>query len=220
VKRILVSLAAVAVLSGVSSFPGTAWGQATGGKPNPAPQAQPHKVGLIDMAFIFNNYKKFETLREDLRAEIMQSDQRAQQMAQQLEQIKAELQSGQFKPESQDYRDREKRFDSLTAEFNHFRRNAQREFLTKESNIYKTVYQEVTDAVKLYARYHRYTLIIRFNREGLDSSAEPADVHRSINSQVVFFNPDDDCTTQVLEYLNNKYNQPPTADIPDRPTRR
>ena len=41
----------------------------------------PHKVALVDMAFVFKNYKKFEVLREDLKEEIQASEGEAKSRA-------------------------------------------------------------------------------------------------------------------------------------------
>ncbi len=43
--------------------------------------ATPSRVGLIDMAYVFKNYEKFKTLRDDLKTEIQGSDTQAKNMA-------------------------------------------------------------------------------------------------------------------------------------------
>ena len=86
-----------------------------------------------------------------------------------------------------------------------FRKGAQMKFLRRESEIYKTVYLEVSDAVKQYCEYYEITLVIRFNREPLETASSPQDVLSRLNKQVVFNRPEDDITTAVLDYLNREY---------------
>ena len=60
-RKIIVSTAIVAILA-VSTFSiGTVRGQA--GKPS---ADAPHKIGLIDMAHVFKEYKKFKVFRPNL----------------------------------------------------------------------------------------------------------------------------------------------------------
>lgn len=207
-KKILLSAAAVAVLAGFSSFVVTAWGQAQKNQPPASPPqgaAPTHKIGLIDMAHIFKNYKKFNTLRDDLKVEIEASDKKAREMAETIKATQEQMKT--FKEGSPDFAATEKRLAELTTEFETFRKVQQREFLRKESAIYKTVYLEASDAVEKYAQYYGYTLIIRFNREGLDSADDPQTVIQRMNRQVVYHTPDDDITDKILGYLNREYSQ-------------
>ena len=201
-KKTLISTAALAVLAGllVGAGIGTARGQAGGSQAEAA-----HKVGLIDMAHVFKNYKKFEVLREDLKTKIEQSDAKAKQMAQQMKDLQAQLESKTLTPGSPDYVKIEKQMIGLKADFEAFRTGAQRDFLREESQIYKTVYLEVSDAVQKYAQYYKYTLIMRFNRDGLEAASEPSDVLQRMNRQVVFHREEDDITDSVLDFLNSRY---------------
>jgi hypothetical protein len=57
--------------------------------------------------------------------------------------------------------------------------------------------------VEKYAVHFKYTLIIRFNREDLDTE-NPAQLLQGMNRQVVYYRGDDDITTPVLESLNKR----------------
>jgi outer membrane protein len=207
VKKFLLSAAAVAVLAGFSSFVVTAWGQ---GQKSQATTAQPqsgatptHKIGLIDMAHIFKNYKKFNTLRDELKVEIEGSDKQAREMAETIKSTQEQMKR--YNEGTPEFAEHEKKLAQLTSEFETFRKVQQREFLRKESGIYKTVYLEASDAVEKYAQYYGYTLIIRFNREGLDSADDPQTVIQRMNRQVVYHTPEDDITDKILGYLNREY---------------
>lgn len=203
-KRIFVSAAAAALLTAgaflsVSAWTGpagTAWGQ--GG----AAPAGPHKIGLIDMAEVFKKYKKFERLREGLKQEIEQSDAEAKQMAGRIQTLGGKLK--QLTDGSPEYTKMEQEIIGLTSELEGFRKGKQREFLRKESQIYKTIYLEVTDAVKKYSSFYKYTLIVRFNRQSLEEAENPGDVIQRMNQLVVDYRSEDDITDSVLDYLNKK----------------
>jgi outer membrane protein len=167
------------------------------------------KIGLIDMAYVFKNYKKFEVLRNDLKAEIEKSDQQAKAMAARIKDTTDRMKT--FKEGSPEYLTLEKELAQQASEFEAFRKVAQRDFLRKEADIYKTVYLEVSDAVKLYAQHYNYSLIMRFSREEVADSGDPQRILQSMNRQIVHFLPENDVTETVLRYMNQRYDQQKTA---------
>ena len=66
VKKSLVSALVVVVCAGLFGLVMTASGQGTGNTAD----SLPHKIALVDMAEVFQKYKKFENLRESLKSEI------------------------------------------------------------------------------------------------------------------------------------------------------
>jgi outer membrane protein len=207
VKKLVLSTVAVALACGC-----VLWFQKASAQDTAA--AAPTKVGLIDMAYVFKNYEKFKALRDDLKTEIQGSDQQAKAMATKIKNIQDQLKA--FKEGSPEFLQKESELTKLGTEFEVFRKAVQRDFLRKEADIYKTVYMEVSDAVKLYAQHYKYAVILRFNREEIESSSNPDEVLQSMNRQVVYFSPRDDITDAVLKYLNQKY-QPQTTNRPTQP---
>ncbi len=167
----------------------------------------PHKIGLIDMAYIFKNYKKFDDRRESLKADITKTDEQARAMAEQLKGIETELKSGKFKPDSAEYQQLEARGFQLKSQFEQFSTKAKRDFLTKESEIYKEIYLEVTKAVKTYSEFYHYTLIVRFSREQIDGDEDPRELIQGMNNLVIYHNPEFDITEKVLAFLNQQYSK-------------
>ncbi len=199
-KKVIVSASAIALLAGVLALSGDAWSQQANRKEDAA--SIPHKVGLIDMAFVFKNYKKFETLREDLKVEIAESEEKAKNMQKETAELQQQLKA--FTEGSAEYTKVEKQLVQKAADFENFRRQMSREFLKKESQIYLQVYNEVSKTVEKYALHFKYTLIMRFNREDLDTE-NPQQLLQGMNRQVVYYRGDDDITTPVLENLNKKF---------------
>lgn len=195
----LISLSIVAAIC--AGFATSACGQNSSAAPAPSADT-PHKVGLIDMARVFKEYKKFENLREDLKSEIAQSDEQAKAMATELQKLQEEMKT--FEQGKPEYNSLEKQLAEKASKFEAFRKVAQRDFLRKESQIYKTVYLEVVDVVKKYSEIYHYTLILRFNSEKIEGS-DPQKLIQGLNRQVIFHRPDDNITDSVITYLNRNY---------------
>tara|TARA_R110002095_G_scaffold138534_1_gene120155 strand:- start:92336 stop:93013 length:678 start_codon:yes stop_codon:yes gene_type:complete len=213
VKKLITSATVIAIAGCVTCFTETVSAQTPA--PANAKSSVEHKVGLIDMAHVFKNYTKFSALREELKTEIQQSDGKAKAMAEQIQAVQKEMQD--FKQGSPEYLAREKQLAQAASDFEAFRKVAQRDFLRKESRIYHTIYMEVTETVKKYAKIYNYTLIMRFNRENLDTD-DPKKLIQGMNRQVVFHRADDDITLSVLDYLNRSY-KPSSGGSSIAPTR-
>ncbi len=168
---------------------------------NPAVRTQ-HQVGLIDMAHIFKNYQKFTVLTESLQAEIKATDDQAKLMVERLQTQQQVLTSGNLAEGSPEFARAEAQLLEMQSSLQAFQRKAQREFLIKEADIYKTVYLEVETAVAQYATYYHYTLVLRFNRQSVDVAENPRDIISGMNRQVVYHRTDDDITDVILNFLN------------------
>ena len=135
-KRAITWASAVVLFAGVLTLTNNAWSQ-NPAKESAAPAAAasnvPHKVGLIDMAHVFKNYKKFEALREDLKVEISESENKAKEMQQEIATLQNTLK--QLVEGSKEYAKSEQEIVKKAAEFESFRRTASRDFLKKESQI-------------------------------------------------------------------------------------
>ncbi len=171
-----------------------------------AQQAQSKKtIGLIDMAHLFKEYKKFSDLREQLRSEIKATDDAAKKMAQSIKDTQAKLKAGTYAEGSAEYQQLEAKLISDSTKFEAFRKTQQQKFLRRESKIYKEVYLEVVGAVGQYAKYYNYDVIVRFSRNAVDETNNAQELIQNMNKQVVWHNSGIDITDQVLDYLNKQY---------------
>lgn len=192
VKKFLLSCVAVAVLAGSQ---GTLCAQAK-------EAVAEHKVGLIDMAYLFTNYQKFKDLREELKGEIQTREDGIKAEVEKLRESAEHLKG--LKPGSDEAIKLEKTLTAAQAKIEADKQNAKRELFRQESKIYQAVYGEVTDAVALYAQHYSYTLILRFTREE-NVSDDPSKVMQALQRQVVYNKAEDDITDKVLSYLNKEY---------------
>lgn len=170
-------------------------------------QAAPaaHRVGLIDMAEVFQGYKKFEDLRNALQAEIEKSDAEAKVMIEKMQKVQAELNEKKFTPGSPQFEQAEKTLLQHKSDFEAFRAATQRKLARRESEMFKVIYSDTTKAVALYAEYAKYTIVLRFDRKDIDENTPPAEAVQRMNKQVVYHRGNDDITDTVLGYLNKQY---------------
>ena len=211
VRKLLISSAVMATMA---SFLLTAFGQnpATGGvkpkssqvTPAAAQADSPHKIGLIDMGRVFKEYKKFEALREDWKAELQTNEESAKQLAGKVQKIMEEMKA--FKPGSPEYVKLEKQQTQMAAEFESFRKSSQRTLMQKEADIYKTVYLESMEVVEKFAKHYGYTLVMRFNSENIEGE-DLQKLQVGLNRVIIYHQPEDDLTDGVIGHLNKLYDK-------------
>ncbi len=184
---------------GQTSSSGTAPKKAAGANPNSDP---PHKIGLIDMGRVFKEYKKFEALREDWKAELTANENKAKDMAAKVQKLAEQMKT--YKTGDDKYVELEKRQTQAAAEFESYRKNSQRMLMQKEADIYKTVYLEAMEQVDRYAKHFRYTLVMRFNSEGIEGE-DLQKLQLGLNRVIVYHREEDDLTDGIVNSLNTSY---------------
>ncbi len=219
-KKLFVCFAVAAASVGFAMAPASAQERpvAAPAKAVAPAAAATHQVGLIDMAHVFKNYDKFKSMSEDMQADAKAAQSEAEAMVEQMKTIQETMQK--LTEASPDYTKQETQILTLQTKLETFRKVQQREFLRKEAEIYKTVYMEVQNAVQRYAKYYKYTLVLRFNRQSVDAAENPQEIITSMNRQVVHYREEDDLTDPILDFLNDEYNKSkggaPTGGTPGR----
>ena len=171
----------------------------------PAGNRTPSRVGLIDMAKVFEGYTRFKALREELAAEIEKSDAEARVMVEKMQAMQKEVQENGFQPGSPEYEAAEKRILDSRGEFEAFRAATQRKLARRESEMFKTIYADTTSMIKKYAEYADYTVVIRFDSKDIEDDTPPAEAVQRMNKQVVYHRSEHDITEVVLQSLNKQY---------------
>ena len=196
-KKLFVCFAVAAASVGFAVAPTTAQEKAAA--------SSTHQVGLIDMAHVFKNYDKFKGMTEEMQSDAKAAQAQAEAMVEQMKNVQSKMKD--LQEGSADYAKYEEQMLGLQTKLETFRKVQQREFLRKEAEIYKTVYMEVQEAVQKYAKYYKYTLIIRFNRQSVDAAENPQEIITSMNRQVVYYRDQDDLTDPILNFLNDEYSK-------------
>lgn len=175
-------------------------------KPAATPKdASPHRVGLVDMAEVFQGYKKFEDMRAELQAEIEKSDAEAKLMVERMQKMQQEMIESKLAPGSAQYEQGEKALLDAKGEFEAFRAATQRKLARRESEMFKVIYSDTTSMVKKYAEFAKFTVVIRFDRKDINDETAPSEAVQRMNKQVVFHRAEDDITDVVLQTLNKQY---------------
>lgn len=199
IKIVVALLAAVAV-----SFISPVMAQEAA-KPAAAKDATPHRVGLVDMAEVFQGYKKFEDMRSELQAEIEKSDAEAKLMVERMQKRQQEMVESKLAPGSAQYEAGEKELLDAKGEFEAFRAATQRKLARRESEMFKVIYADTTSMVKKYAEFAKFTVVMRFDRKDINDETAPNEAVQRMNKQVVYYRGEDDITDVVLQTLNKQY---------------
>ncbi|MFN0054323.1 MAG: OmpH family outer membrane protein [Planctomycetales bacterium] len=205
VRNLILTATGLICLAGASYFLGSATGAGEGKTEDVA-----HRIGLIDMAFVFEEYDKVKVLREDLKDAHEEAETKGKEKYRAIQELKQELSN--FKEGAPDYVSRESKLASLASQFETFRQVTKRELARKEAKLVHTVYLEIQDAVEKLAKHNGYTMVLRFSREELNST-DPQKVAQVLARPVIYHRKRDDMTDAVLKMLNNQYNKdaPPSA---------
>ncbi len=171
----------------------------------PAADRSPSRVGLIDMAKVFEGYDKFKVLRDELSAEIEKSDAEAKVMVERMQQMQKEVQESGLQPGSAEYEQAERGLLDAKGEFESFRAATQRRLARRESDMFKVIYADASGMVQRYAEHVGYTVVIRFDSKGIEDETAPAEAVQRMNKQVVYYRPENDITNIVLSALNREY---------------
>jgi Skp family chaperone for outer membrane proteins len=212
VKKVTLSVIAL-FLTGVGCLVGNAW--AKPGEEVRDESAIPHKIGLIDINYLFNHYEKFTMMREELKAEAEEAEKTMRSEVERLQSMQRQLKD--FDSGSKEFLGKEREITELQVKLQSEQKLLQGQFLRKEAKIHQTVYQEVSDMVEKFCTSKKYTLILKFNREEMNGD-DPREVQFVLQKQVVFSRPEDDITETVLKVMNNKYQGGSKSDVKEKPS--
>jgi Skp family chaperone for outer membrane proteins len=197
VRKLILTATGIVCLAGGSFFLST-----TRGAPSKeAAEDGPHRVGLIDIGYVFEHYEKVKYLNEEMNIDLKETQQKLEAKAKRgrdmQDQIK-ELNEG-----SADYTALETKIVKLAAELETDNKMFKNEINKKRAKMVHQVYLEVYDAVEKFCNHHKFTVIIRFSRADL-SSNDPSRVNQLMNQIVVYHRKRDDLTDGVVKYLNDR----------------
>jgi Skp family chaperone for outer membrane proteins len=189
----------------------------TGGAAPAAPIAP--VIGTVDMDAVFKGYEKFKTTNKEFQAAVLsrQND---------LMKIKAEGDEesqmlAKLTPGTQDFKKHEERITELKARLAAGRESAQREFQLRESENVATIYKEVQLMVTAIAQWRKMNYVVRVTNLQ-PAGADPNSVMAALQNTMIYFDPRNDITNDVIYNLNRRFkavaNSPaPAAGNPAQP---
>jgi outer membrane protein len=188
-------------LSSASLVVGTSLAQQNKAASAPAAPTPP-VVGTVDMGAVFKGYEKVKVLGEEFKAaamakqnELLKIGTEAQQEADMLQKLDSR---------SADYKKREDKITQLKAQLDAGREQAQRDFSLREAEMLATVYKEIQDMVGRIAQYRGMTYIMKVSNDPVAGN-NPNAVMAAIEKTVVYSDPRNDITRDVIFNLNRQY---------------
>jgi Skp family chaperone for outer membrane proteins len=92
----------------------------------------------------------------------------------------------------------------LKAQHEAGREQAEREFAQRQAQALATLYNEIQDAVAAQAKAKGLTYVVKVS-PGPRADSEPNDVSTALNRSVVYADPRNDLTEEVIRDLNRRY---------------
>ncbi|QDT39451.1 OmpH family outer membrane protein [Stratiformator vulcanicus] len=163
------------------------------------------RIGLVDMAKVFENYQRFKDEREALKDELKKRETEIKALAEQIKAAGEELKNSPYGKDSPQYAAQEKKVIELNGLIKSKQATIQREFLRRESTMYKDIYVEVTQMVGAAAEHYGYTMVIRFKAEDVAAQDDPQKLIQNMSQLVIYHQETDDITQRVIEVLNKRY---------------
>ncbi|MDR3633726.1 MAG: OmpH family outer membrane protein [Isosphaeraceae bacterium] len=167
----------------------------------PAAPAPP-VVGTVDVGAVLKGYEKVKVLSEEFKAaalakqnELMKISSEAQQEAEMLQKMT---------PGSPDFKKHEDKITTLKAQMEAGREQAQRDFSLRESEMMATLYKEIQEWVAAIAKHRGMTYILKVSNDPIAAN-NPNAVFAAIEKSVVYADPRNDITRDVLFNMNRNY---------------
>jgi Skp family chaperone for outer membrane proteins len=205
VKKLILTATGFVCLAGGTYFLTAAWGQDKARKEAAADDAVPHRIGVIDIDFIFQNYDKVKVESEELNAEAQQMDEKIKSMQRsgqdQFQEFK-ELKEG-----SPEKKAKEDKLNLLGAQIEAKKKSFQNDLKRSQAKMNLTIYQEIQDAVKSVAVHNNITLVVKVARNEAASASDAQRLQMMFAQPCIYHRKQDDMSDTVLTLLNKKYNR-------------
>jgi outer membrane protein len=175
----------------------------TGPSGGSAPAAPiPPIIGTVDMDAVFKGYEKFKATNKDFQAAVLARQNELMKLKSEGEEEGQML--AKLTPGTADFKKHEDRVTELKARFAAGREQAQREFQAKESENVATIYKEVQLMVTAIAQWRKINYVVRVTNLQ-PSGSDPSSVMAALQNTMIYFDPRNDITNDVIYNLNRRY---------------
>jgi Skp family chaperone for outer membrane proteins len=173
--------------------------QATAAAPQPP---APVTVGCVDISAVFKGYDKVKANSEEFRAAVMAKKNELMKFMAEAQQASETI--AKLTPGSVDYKKIEDRITQLKAQHEASREQYEREFTLREAEMLATLYKEVQSMVGRLAKYRGFVYVVRVSNDPV-TGANPNSAMAAIERTVVYADPRNDITNDVIFNLNREY---------------
>ncbi len=173
--------------------------------PDDKPQASQSSVAVINVAQIFKEHFRFKAMMAEMKAEVAQAEERVKAEQQEIKKMAEGLQE--LLAGTRDYLDLQQKINQRGQELKTQVQLQKAEFLQREANAYRVIYNEIVGEVAVYGKEHGLEVVLRTaTPEGEPKT--PQQVLQRINSQIVWFADARDITQAIVDRLNKKDGSP------------
>ncbi len=171
---------------------------------------------FLNVQAVFTDYKKFQTLSENLKAQLEAKEKQLMDMEQS---IKAKNDSIMQLGNQADKDNAAKEMQELKFDYEKTRRDARQEFLATEANMYATCYTEMYQLVESYCQQHNYYVVFRVQEPDSKDKTAPNKILATLNREVIYNHPKLDITKMMIDGLNQQYEQAQARGANNNPVR-
>ncbi len=183
----------------VQAANGNAGGTRSPGTPAaPAPTV----LGTLDLDYVFKNYEKVKAANKELgttfqirKGELMKIENEARQEVEMLQKMQ---------PGSENYRKSENKITELKAKMEAGKEQAEREMTLRQAETLSTLYKEVQAYAKWVAQRRGITHVLTTSNSP-PTGSEPNSVLAAMSRPVIYADPHNDISNDVVYYLNQSY---------------
>ncbi len=169
-------------------------------KPEPRPSTA--ALGSIDIDAVFKRYEKVKVSDKEQRAARLA-------LSNELAKINSEAQDevrtlSKLAPGSEDYRLHENRVTELKSRYQAGCEQTERELVRREVEATANLYKEIQETVAALAKAKGLTYVVKVS-PGPRPDSEPNDLTNALNRSVVYADPRNDLTEEVIRDLNRRF---------------
>jgi len=212
-SRLLIAIAGCVLIAGLAVF--TALAQQGTTRPMAGPQMGAPQVAFVDVGYVFKKHPGFQGRKVGLTTEMKRASEGLNQEKETVRKMRQDLQA--MPAGSEEYKQLDeistKRAADLQVQF----QLQQKEFATKESNMYFTVYQEIAQEVGYLASQNGFSAVLYVDGDTPNKDRLPQ-VQAFVNKQIVWFDQRLDVTPEIVSRLERKYGAQPGANSNTNPT--
>jgi Skp family chaperone for outer membrane proteins len=208
VRKLILTATGCMCLAAGAYFLDTVVGQEKPARKEAPAEEIPHRIALIDMEYVFQNYEKLKYLQEELNAELKDEKDKYEAKVKKGQAMVAELKD--YKQDTPEFDARRQKIEKLQQDLKFDEKQVQIKMQREMAKMKLTIYHETRDAVEKFCRRFNYTLAVQFIRSEANSS-DPQRMMQIMGQPVVYYRKSDsgkcrdDLSEPVVKWLNEKY---------------
>lgn len=209
-KKPILLLSVVLGVAGAAYLTGSAAAQ---NKRQPVPIA-PASIGLVDLEYVFKNYKRFVNQSERMQTEFKQKRDELTQLDERIKQL--ELERKKFNVASDEYERRDNEITRLRADLRAQAEQAEKDFARRDAAMLQKTFQDIQAMIRQTAEAKKLTMVLQTHGTRTDAAATPAEIRRDLNRFVLYNESSIDITKFVVFNLNRWYDSAVSGTKPNR----